>query len=247
MLNQAQKKFIDLLSKVDYSKRLYEVFYDFCTLGTYSLALPFLRDIAEPELKKAHEKYTREQLLIFDEAFTVMVNDMEISNCDFLGEVFQECEFGNERQGQFFTPFPVSLMIAKMTFTGVKEQIDRQGYITVNEPACGSGGMLIAMRQVLIEEQCNPSRGVFVVAQDISDIAFLMCYIQVSLYGLAGKVIHGNTITMEVFRVLHTPVCFLTDWPMRLAMKQILEVPEKSTERTGDVKEENDETQLNLF
>jgi len=157
MLNQAQKKFVDLLSKVDYSKRLYEVFYDFCTLGTYSLALPFYRDLASVEFKKVSEKYNQDQLAMFDTAFSIMVEDMETSGGDFLGVIYGVCEFGNSRQGQFFTPYNVSMMMAKMTFTGVKDRIQEQGYITVNEPACGSGGMLVAVRQAMIEEGCNPT------------------------------------------------------------------------------------------
>jgi hypothetical protein len=52
MLSQAQNEFISLLSKVDYSKRLYDVFHDFCTLGTYSLALPFYPDLARDEFER---------------------------------------------------------------------------------------------------------------------------------------------------------------------------------------------------
>ncbi|MFZ2190022.1 MAG: N-6 DNA methylase [Candidatus Magasanikiibacteriota bacterium] len=223
MLQSAQKKFISLLSKIDYTKRLFEVFNDFCILGTYSLALPFYKDLASKELEKVYARYTREQLIKFDEMFTVMVEGMEIHNGDFLGEIFGECEFRNDRQGQFFTPYNVSLMIAKMTFSGCKEQIERNGFITMNEPASGSGGMVIAFRQVMIDEQCNPSRDVFVVTQDISELAFMMCYIQCSLYGLAAEVVHGNTLSMEIWRVLKTPVYFITDWRLRLALKDLSE------------------------
>ncbi|MHB1051410.1 MAG: N-6 DNA methylase, partial [Bacteroidota bacterium] len=148
-------------------------------------------------------------------------------------------------QGQFFTPYNVSLMMAKMTFTGVKDRIQEQGYITVNEPACGSGGMLVAVRQVLIEEGCNPSRDMLIVAQDISDIAFMMCYIQLSLYGLAGKVVHGNTLSMEIFRELYTPVYFLAGWPMRLAVKSLFADPDP-VERI-ESRNDDGEAQLSLF
>lgn len=250
MLQPAQKKFISLLSKIDHSKRLYEVFYDFCTLGTYSLALPFYKALAGEELEKVYKRYSREQLVMFDEMFTVMVNEMEVSNGDFLGEVFGECEFGNDRQGQFFTPYNVSLMMAKMTFDGCKELIERNGFIRVNEPASGSGGMVIALRQVMIDEHYNPSRDAFVVAQDVSDLAFMMCYIQLSLYGLGAEVIHGNTISMEIWRVLKTPVYFLTDWPFRLAMKRITDLADAPAEEVKEIEksvEKPSVEQLNLF
>ncbi len=220
---------------------MYEIFDDFCRLGTYSLALPFHGDIAREEISRVTKKYSTDQIKLFDEAFAIMVNELEKTHIDFLGEVFGECELANDRQGQFFTPFHVSLMMAKVTMHGMKDLIGQKGFITANEPACGSGGMMIAMRQVMIEEKCNPSRDVFVVAQDVSEIAFMMCYIQISLYGIGAKIIHGNTITMQTFRVLYTPVYWITDWPLRLMLRQMTteEIP------TADTKEEKQEQESN--
>lgn len=208
---------------------MYEVFSDFCTLGTYSLALPFYQDIARDELKKVLDRYTKEQIHMFDEAFALMVDEMETHNEDFLGEVYQQCELGNDRLGQFFTPYPVSLMIAKISAGDLKKQIEEKHFITLNEPACGSGGMVIAFRQAMLDANCNPSRDVFVTAQDVSEMAFKMCYIQLSLYGMAAEVIHGNTLTLETWRVLRTPVYWITDWPVRLALRR-LSTPDASPE-----------------
>ncbi len=189
-----------------------------------------------------------------DEAFTIMVNDMEETSHDFLGEVFGECELANDRQGQIFTPYNLSLMIAKMTFNNSKELIAEKGFMMVSEPACGSGGMIIALRQAMIEEKCNPSRDIFVVAQDVSDIAFMMCFIQLSLYGIAAEVVHGNTLTLQTWRTLRTPVYWITDWPVRLALRR-LSTPDASpvpspkegdgTPTTTPAKEER--TQGDLF
>jgi len=251
MQSAAQKKFISLLSKIDFSKRLYEVFYDFCTLGTYSLALPFYPDLAKEELEKVYKRYTRDQLVLFDEAFTVMVNEMEITNEDFLGEVYQQCEFGNARQGQFFTPYHVSLMIAKVSLGDAKEKITERGFLTLNEPACGSGGMVIAFRQAMLDEGCNPSRDVFVVAQDIGDTAFMMTYIQLSLYGMGAKVIHGNTLSLEIFRELHTPNYFITDWRLRLMLRNMSEfmreIDTPLPEKEEIISQKKTSIQLDLF
>lgn len=252
MQSQAQKQFINLLSKIDFSKRMYEVFNDFCTLGCYSLALPFYPEIAKQELKPVHDRYTKEQLVKMDEAFTLMVNEMETGNGDFLGEVYQQCELGSDKLGQFFTPFPVSEMIARISAGSLKEEIEAKHFITVNDPACGSGGMLIAFRKAMIDQQCNPSRDAFFVGQDISDAAFKMCYIQLSLYGVGGKVIHGNTITMEIWRELYTPVYFLTDWQIRMSLRSLSELFQSQPVRPEPVLSPasftpSDNEQLNLF
>jgi len=245
--SQAQKKFLNLLNKVDYSKRLYEVFFDFCTLGTYSLALPFYPAIAKEELERVYKRYTHDQLVMLDEAFTVMVNEMEVTNADFLGEIYQQCEFGNARQGQFFTPYNVSLMMAQMTAGDLKKQIEEKHFLTLNEPTCGSGGMVIAFRQAMLEQHCNPSRDVFVVAQDISDVAFMMCYIQLSLYGMGAKVVHGNTLSMEIWRELYTPVYFITDWQLRLMLRNLSEFCHSPEEAKDKPAKETSPQQLDLF
>ena len=51
--------------------------------------------------------------------------------------------------GQFFTPYDVSRMMAEMTFDTVDEIIAEQGFVTVQEPACGAGGMIIAAADVI--------------------------------------------------------------------------------------------------
>jgi type I restriction-modification system DNA methylase subunit len=224
------KKFISLLRKVDYSKRMHEVFEDFCTLGTYSLASPFYPEIAKEEFKRIHERYTQEQIIQFDEAFTLMVNEMEAHNDDFLGEIYQQCELGNDRLGQIFTPFPVSMLLAQITMGDLAERIKQEGFITLNEPTCGSGGMVIAFRKAMIDAKCNPSRDVFVTAQDISEVAFKMCYIQLSLYGMGASVIHGDTLRMEIWRELSTPVYWITDWPARLMLRSMKDLCEEQPE-----------------
>lgn len=223
-LQQHRKKFVSLLSKVDYSRNLQEVFADFCALGCYSLALPFYRELAGKQLQPVFNRYDETQLKLLDEAFTVMVNALEETNEDFLGDIFQEIGLSNDRLGQFFTPFPISEMLAKMSAGDIKEQLKEKHWLGVNDPACGSGGMLIAFRKVMIEQGCNPSRDAFFVGQDVSDIAFKMCYIQLSLYGVGGKVVHGNTLSMEIWTELHTPIWFLTDWPVRWALRDMMDM-----------------------
>ena len=64
----------------------------------------------------------------------------------------------------------------------------------VNEPACGSGVNLIALANVMKEKGINYQRNVYFVAQDIDPLVAKMCYIQMSLLGMPGIVIVGDTL-----------------------------------------------------
>lgn len=215
-MTEHQKQFTKILNTIDHSRRTYELFFDFNSLFAYTIALPFHPDIAKPKLKPLHDRYGRDKLAQFDQLVDITVDALEQEHQDFLGGLYGELELGDARSGQFFTPFHLSLMIAQMSLMDAKQLVKEKGFITIAEPAAGAGGMVIAARQVLIEQGVNPSKEVYIELTDVSEICFLMSYIQVSLYGLGATVIHGNTLTLQTFKILRTPVFFLENWPVRL-------------------------------
>jgi hypothetical protein len=126
--------------------------------------------------------------------------------CDFLGSIAGELDVLSEGMGQFFTPFELSLTMADLTFDeGAEQLIKERGFLTVGEPACGSGGMVLALAEVLARRGFDPCTSMFVQATDLSVTAFQMAYVQLSVRGLAADVIHGNTLTLEQFGGEITP------------------------------------------
>lgn len=125
---------------------------------------------------------------------------------DFLGETAAQLNVLNPGQGQFFTPYEVSYMMAQMmlTETDMRPIIAQQGFIRFAEPAVGSGGMVLAAVQVMEEAGFDPATDLLVEAWDVSQLAFQMCYIQLALRGIPAKVIRGNTLSMEVFETAWT-------------------------------------------
>ena len=80
----------------------------------------------------------------------MLVNHLEKCPHDVLGDIFHELELHNERKGQFFTPFPICQMMAKMTLgENAQDIITKKGFVTLSEPACGTGAMIIAATQEL--------------------------------------------------------------------------------------------------
>jgi type I restriction-modification system DNA methylase subunit len=124
---------------------------------------------------------------------------------DFLGAAFMNLEIGNEHRGQFFTPPHVSRMMADMTFTGMEDYIREKGYITVDEPAAGAGGMLIEAANALQRQGFDPRMTMYFRATDVDRACFNMAYFQLSTLGLCGEVIHGNSLSQEVWDRRPTP------------------------------------------
>jgi hypothetical protein len=64
--------------------------------------------------------------------------------------------------------------------------------------------MLIAVADVIAAKGYNVAKSAFIVATDISAICFHMAFIQLHLYGVAAKVVHGNSLTLETFDIAIT-------------------------------------------
>ena len=82
---------------------------------------------------------------------------------------------------------------------------DKEGPITINEPTCGSGTMVIGAAWAMQRKGIDYRHKSFFVAQDIDIRCVWMAYIQLSLYGIPAVVIHGNTLTMETWSHWYTP------------------------------------------
>lgn len=216
------------------------------TLSTCSLSQPFYRD-EELELKYKNtvNKYTKEQAEEFSILLAFLVSALEQEHQDFLGEVFMQLNLGNANNGQFFTPYRVSKMMSKITGFHVKKY-EGSEIMTLCEPCCGSGGMIIAFAEALLEQNINYQHCLYVEATDIDEMCFKMTYIQLSLLGIPTKVIWGNSLSMRYNEVLYTPFYFLGDFRRKLDDRDRIK---KMTEFVSDNSVKNTSTcnQLKLF
>ena len=188
----------------------FQVFDDFLTAAAISIRQPFEKDPEnEKEYFKTIEKYSTNQICKLPQLLAITVLALEESPQDFLGGVFHELELHNRYKGQFFTPYHVCLMMAKMTYSkpDFEAIIREKGFVTFSEPACGAGAMLIAVGHVFTEHGFNRSKELLFHAQDIDGRACKMAYIQLSLMGMPGIVQWGNTLSQENFdRPWKTPL-----------------------------------------
>jgi hypothetical protein len=122
------ERIIKLLEKVCYSRNAYSVFYDWTSLVEAALdMLPtHLASAAQhgrlaedaPEVARLFERlrasYRPADFEVFAQAFALLLESTEWGYMDVLGEVFMLFTHPNPRLGQYFTPWPVSSLLAEL-------------------------------------------------------------------------------------------------------------------------------------
>jgi hypothetical protein len=108
-------------------------------------------------------------------------------------------EIHNEQSGQFFTPYPVCLAMAKMLVHDAKHLVEEREFIRAQEPCVGSGAMVIALAQALREEGMNYQQCLHVTAIDLDIVAVHMSYVQCTLLHIPAIILHGDTLRGEVY------------------------------------------------
>lgn len=138
------------------------------------------------------QKYTEKEQEEFAKMFVLLGDALTEEMSDVLGEVYMEAGMGSKYTGQFFTPFHLSELCAR---TGINiNEIDMNERLSINEPSCGGGGMIIAACKVLHEAGYDFQRKLDVVAQDLDWKGVYMTYLQLSLIGCRAIVVQGDTL-----------------------------------------------------
>ncbi len=202
----AKKEFLRVFGRLTNHHRAWDVWRDFVVMFACSLSNPVNKshyDEREKRYLKIINKYSKEEQKLFPElaAHTVMALE-ENPEQDFLGGIFMELRLGDGKNGQFFTPYHICDLMAKIAVDDVSKEIDEKGYITIHDPCCGAGATLIAgvheVRRQLEKMNLNYQNHVLVVAQDIDEVVALMCYIHLSLLGVAAYIKIGDVFTNPI-------------------------------------------------
>jgi hypothetical protein len=149
---------------------------------------------------------------------------------DFVGPVFNEIA-ADAGMGQFFTPHDLSYLMAKMTLPERIEALkEGRKWMTLQEPACGVGGMLLATNVALREAGFDLAREVHWLAIDVDFRAMAGCYLQASLSDCSAIVVHGDTLRLQEWAATPTPaaVLFPKHFGERAASPEIPVAPPRS-------------------
>lgn len=229
-LVQAQKEFANLLNAERGKYRPLDKFRDFCRMAAISLAQVYYKsEELEAEYMSIVSKYTKEEANTFAEMLACVIFGLESKPHDFLGEAYMANDLGNSNRGQFFTPQPICDLMAKMQMSTTDETIEKKGFITAHEPACGAGATIIGLYNAMIEAKYNPQKQLYVEAIDLDPICADMAYIQLSLLAVPAKILTGDSLRWQFTRQLYTPMYFMDLWEHKL----------RRAEREGDVDDTN--------
>lgn len=225
------KEFIKTFHTLSYNHRTWDVWQDLIVMCACAISNSLDKENYECREKRYLEtvnKYTKEEQKIFPELVACITMALEENpEQDFLGKLFMELNLSDKSRDQFFTPYHVCELMADVTVENALSEVQSKGYISVYDPCCGAGATLIASIHTIkkqLEKSTPPlnyQNYILVAAQDIDETVALMCYIQLSLLGVAGYVKVGNALTNPlssndpVDNYWFTPMYFSDIWYMR--------------------------------
>lgn len=232
--NEKQKNLVKLFDAACYRHNRGMAWSDFMLMAAIAVANLVDRSNAEEREKlylQLAGKYDQKELTCFAEMFAEIVYGLEEDpDQDFLGELFMTLELSSAFNGQFFTPYNLCSAMARCAGDGqdLRARIEAEGWISVNDPACGAGALLVAFANWCRENGVNYQTSVLFAAQDIDRTVACMCYLQLSLLGCPGYVVVDNTLTHPSVcldsrglipvhgpDVWYTPMYFREEWHLR--------------------------------
>ena len=195
---EAQKEIVKVFESLCGYHSRWEVWSDWITMSAVDISNAVdhaHREKREETYKTLAKKYSAAEMEKMSEMLAIMVTALdENPDQDFLGELFMLLNLGNDHAGQFFTPYHVCEFTAELNAEKAASEVEEKGWISVSDPACGAGAMLVAYANICRKKGINYQTGVFFVGQDIDFTVGLMCYLQLSLLGCAGYIVIADTL-----------------------------------------------------
>ena len=195
----------------------YQVFTDWITMCALSIqnSCKVIHDKIYNEREDIYmtmsKRYKKDELKIMADMLGALAIVLDERFGDILGEIYMRSGCGNKNTGQFFTPYHLSYLTAKLIYEDQLSHLGENDQVEVNEPSTGGGGMMIAIAQVMKEENIDYQRKLHIVAQDLDWNGVYMTYIQLSLLGIRATVVQGDTLCepyhkgYDERRILRTP------------------------------------------
>lgn len=249
-MNDPERDFIRTIHGLSGKHHAWRVFSDFCEMAAIAIAnsvqIGEVHAKREAQYLKIAGGYDGEELKGFGRLLGITTMALEAKTEDFLGQMFMSLELFNHWKGQYFTPMALSRMIARLTTDGAaRETIEERGFVRVLEPACGSGAMVLAFADALHAAGINYQTSMHAECWDVDQTAAHMAVIQLSLMHIPATVVIGNSLSMEVRDVFHTPAHVLGGWDAKLRRGYALR-PDDSL-APEPIKTSGEPVQLGLF
>ncbi len=236
-----KEEFIKIIKQLSYSKGSWQVFNDFAECAMIAISQPFYKNKEmEEKYMRIIKNYSKDEANLLAKLMALTTVALEDEYQDFLGEMFISLELNNKWKGQFFTPYTISKFMAMSLIN--EDEFKSKFLVKVSDPCVGAGALPIAMVEAMYKSKVNYQQKVYFECIDIDYLAFCMAYVQLSLLGLPAKIIHGNTLSNETFKVLCTPVYFINNFKDKLEIDMKMSIIKSLME--GEYKREVKEVKI---
>lgn len=236
-----KKEFIQCFDQLCQRHNRWTVWCDLMQMGATSIsnAVDMHDHRRWEEREKAYlqvvRKYNEVEMQFMPQLFAMIITSLDQGpDQDFLGELYMNLNLGNSHNGQFFTPYHLCSCMARMNMDGLQSALSQKRWVSVSDPCCGAGGLLVAFANECRRLNINYQTDILFVAQDIDPVVGYMCYIQLSLLGCPGYVVIGDSLTAPTTaldpggmlpspgqNIWFTPMFFRDVWQYRQAFAAV--------------------------
>ncbi|MBL4746219.1 MAG: N-6 DNA methylase [Flavobacteriaceae bacterium] len=232
------KEFLKKFKYLATYKHRYEVFRDFVYVSAIALSNAIvMNQEREEEYLQIIKAYKKEDQLGLAELYGTLVLLLNFEPQDVLGQLYMDLEISSKEKGQFFTPKSLSDFMSEIQFGEQLKNLE-EPFITISDPACGAGGLILSFAKVMLANKLNPGEKIWVQCVDIDKTAALMCYIQLSLWNIPAEIIVGNSLSLEYREAWYTPSHVLGNWSYKMARyweKQNLKTSTEENDRSEKI------------
>lgn len=176
------------------------VFSDFCRIAACALSA----GAREDEYFETIRPYSKEELSFLTKAFALFIQEAEEKPfTDVLGQYYLEIAGHSSKQarGEFYTPDSICELMTRITMDA-KKVIKVGNPVSMLEPACGAGGMVLATAKqfspIMRDDEKSYVDLLRVTCQDINPVATDMTFINTTLWGIPAKIQLGNFLSKEL-------------------------------------------------
>lgn len=236
-----RKEFLKTFRSLTGRWRSWDIWTDFITMAACTISNSVDRlhfDEREKLYLETIKKYNKKEQNLFPKLFAYLVEALEKNpDQDFLGSIYSELGLNSKEHQQIFTPYKISYLMAEITISDIADRVKEKGVVEIHDCCCGAGSTLIAASNVakrkLEKAGLNYQNHILVTGQDIDRLVTMMCYIQLSLLGMAGYFKVGDALIEPMAEkdslddYWFTPMYFFPIWYDRRVWKSISKLFEK--------------------
>ena len=156
----------------------------------------------------------------------------KLTNHD-MGYVFEHlirrfAEDSNETAGEHFTPREIIKLMVNLLIAPDADTVSGPGQVVnILDPACGTGGMLIAAEEHI--KSINPGAQVFLFGQEVNAESWAVCQADMVMRDQSGRVYFGNSFSDDGFRGKKFDY-MLANPPFGVEWKKVKEIVESEAE-----------------